>query len=114
MGPETFRRLARDLLEVVEKDHMQHPDFRVGGKIFATAGYPDEHWAIVKLGPQQQAQFVRNHPEVFAPAKGAWGRHGSTSIRLKAATQTLARVALLAAWRNVAPKTLVKQVDGNH
>ncbi len=113
MGPEEFRRLATSLPEAVEKEHMQHPDFRVGGKIFATLGYPDEHWAMVKLSSQQQAGFVRNYPDVFVPAKGAWGRQGSTSVRLKAAIRAVAREALLAAWRNTAPKAWVKQLEGD-
>ena len=111
MGPEEFRRLATSLPEAVEKEHMQHPDFRVGGKIFATLGYPDEHWAMVKLNPEQQAQFLKSHPDVFTPSKGAWGRQGSTSVRLRAATKSVVRDALMAAWRNTAPKKLVKQLE---
>ena len=53
MGPEEFRRLAKSLPEAIEKEHMEHPDFRVGGKIFATLGYPDEHCAMVKLTPRK-------------------------------------------------------------
>jgi hypothetical protein len=113
MGPEEFRRLARSLPEAVEKEHMQHPDFRVGGKNFATLGYPDEHWAMVKLSPQDQERLVRSHPNVFAPAKGAWGRQGSTGVRLKAATATVMREVLAAAWRNTAPKKLVKRLEGD-
>jgi hypothetical protein len=109
MGPEEFRRLANHLPEAVEKEHMQHPDFRVGGKIFATLGYPDEHWAMVKVSPQKQEELVRNHPDVFSPANGAWGRRGSTGVRLKAATKPEIEEALAAAWREVAPKKLVKQ-----
>ena len=54
-------------------------DFRVGRKVFATLGYPDIRWAMVKLPLQQQALFVRSHPEVFT------------------------------AWKNVAPASLVAQ-----
>jgi hypothetical protein len=32
--------LALDLPGVCEQEHMGHPDFRVGGKIIATLGYP--------------------------------------------------------------------------
>jgi hypothetical protein len=113
MGPEEFRRLAKSLPEAVEKEHMQHPDFRVGGKIFATLGYPDEHWAMLKLSPQKQAELVRSHPDVFSPCNGTWGLRGSTSVRLKAATKPVIREALAAAWRNTAPKKLVKQVEGD-
>jgi hypothetical protein len=111
MGPEEFRRLAKSLPEAIEKEHMEHPDFQVGGKIFATLGYPDEHCATVKLSPEKQAELVRSHPEVFTPAKGTWGRKGSTSVRLKSATKPLITQALAAAWRNTAPKALVKMLD---
>lgn len=111
MGPEEFRRLARSLPEAVEKEHMQHPDFRVGGKIFATLGYPDEHWAMVKLSSLEQERFVRSHPDAFSPSKGAWGRQGSTSVRLRAATKSVVLDALKAAWRNTAPKKLVKRLE---
>ena len=106
MGPEEFRRLANSLPAVQEKQHMHHPDFRVGGKIFATLGYPDEHWAMVKLTVEQQKQLTSSHAEVFSPVKGAWGRQGCTSVCLRPATKILVKAALTTAWRNVAPKKL--------
>jgi hypothetical protein len=36
MTEDDFRRLALGLPEAVESAHMAHPDFREGGKIFAT------------------------------------------------------------------------------
>ena len=38
MTANDFRRLALALPETAEKAHMDHPDFRVCGKIFATLG----------------------------------------------------------------------------
>jgi predicted DNA-binding protein (MmcQ/YjbR family) len=37
MTEDDFRKLALSLPEAEESSHMNHPDFRVGGKIFATA-----------------------------------------------------------------------------
>ena len=37
---DAFRRLALGMPEATEGAHMEHPDFRVRGKIFATLGYP--------------------------------------------------------------------------
>lgn len=54
MTVDGFRRLALSMPESSEVGHMGHPDFRVGGKIFATLGYPDRGWAVVKLTPEQQ------------------------------------------------------------
>jgi hypothetical protein len=101
-----FRQIALSLPEASESSHMDHPDFRVRGKIFATLGYPDQGWGLVKLTPEQQTSLVRTAPAVFVPAKGAWGRRGSTSVRLDIVDQVTLSSALVAAWRNVAPKRL--------
>jgi hypothetical protein len=92
----------------MESAHMHHPDFRVCGKIFATLGYPDENFAVVKLTPDEQRDLVRSDPDVFQAVKGAWGRRGSTSIHLPAAKIEIVREALGAAWRNTAPKRLAR------
>jgi hypothetical protein len=104
-----FRRLALSLPQAEERAHMNHPDFRVGGKIFATLGCPDESGAMVKLSPEQQHYFSKDHPDVFVPVKGAWGRRGATTVHLKAADKETLRNAIRAAWRNTAPKRLVEQ-----
>jgi hypothetical protein len=101
-----FRRMALSFPETEERAHMDHPDFRVGGKIFATLGYPDDRWGMVKLTPMEQEMLVEAEPSVFVPAKGAWGRGGATTVRLAAASKKALRAALTAAWRNIAPKRL--------
>jgi hypothetical protein len=105
MTAADFRRLALALPEAVEAAHGRHPDFRVGGKIFATLGDPDEAWGVVKLAPEDQEMRL-SEPAVFVPVAGIWGRRGWTRIRLKYADETTLRSALLAAWRNTAPKRL--------
>ena len=107
MTPNEFRELALSFTEAIESAHMHHADFRVGGRIFATLGYPDEHAAMVKLSREEQNEFVRTSP-VFTQVKGAWGRRGATNINLPAATIKIVREALTAAWRNTAPKRLSK------
>jgi hypothetical protein len=109
MTVDQFRRLALSLPGVIESAHMGHPDFRVGGKIFASLGYPDEAWAVVNLTPDQQSQFVRSEPKIFRPVKGGWGRQGSTNVCLKAATKGKLSNAMVAAWRNRAPEDLAEE-----
>jgi hypothetical protein len=109
MTANDFRRLALDLPEVVENAHMDHPDFRVGGKVFATLGHPATDWGMVKLTAEQQHYLSKDNPDVFVPVKGAWGRQGATSVMLKAADKKTLVKALRAAWMNTAPKRLVKQ-----
>ena len=108
MTPNDFRKLALSLPEATESAHMHHPDFRVGGKIFATLGYPDEDSAMVKLTRDVQAEFVSNNPGIFKPVKGVWGRQGGTNIYLPAVKVELVRKALSAAWHNIAPKRLLR------
>lgn len=110
MTADTFRRLALRLPGASESEHMGHPDFRVGGKVFATLG-PDEDWGMVKLTRDMQASLVRTDPEVFQPFNGAWGRRGCTKVCLASAKTATVRQALTAAWRNTAPKRLVQQQD---
>jgi len=106
MTTAEFRSIALSLPEAEERAHMDHPDFRVGGKIFATLGYPSAGWAMVKLTPTQQQLYTIAHPDVFLTIKGAWGRRGATNVRLRAAGARIARQALTDAWRNTAPKRL--------
>jgi hypothetical protein len=108
----TFRQMALALPEAVEQGHMGHPDFRVKGKIFATLGYPDERWAMVKLTPEQQTAFMESAPAVFVPVKGGWGRKGATNVRLAEATRRALGPALATAWRNVAPRALAEADAG--
>lgn len=104
MTQDGFRRLALGLADATEEGHMGHPDFRVRGRIFATLGYPDAGWGMVKLTPEQQRAFVETHPAVFVPAKGAWGVGGATCVRLDGATARALRPALALAWSNIAQK----------
>lgn len=108
MTAQEFRELALALLGATEVGHMGHPDFRAGGKIFASLG-PDQSWGMVKLTPEQQDAYLRSAPKVFAPAKGAWGRGGATMVTLHAAKEATIREALDAAWRNVTTKRPVKK-----
>jgi hypothetical protein len=105
-----FRRIALTLPETTEESHMDHPDFRVRGKIFATLGHPAKGWGMVKLSPEQQHYLSKDYPSVFVPVKGAWGRRGATSVHLKTADRKILREALVAAWRNIAPKHLAEQL----
>jgi YjbR len=91
---------------------MGHPDFRVRGKIFATLGWPDKTWGMVKLTPDEQTLFVERHPNVFAPIPGGWGRSGSTQVNIKLASVTLVRRALAAAWYDRAPAAARKVQQG--
>lgn len=101
MTSDDFRRIALSFPDAAEGEHMDHPDFRVRGKIFATL-YPDLTRGVVMLTPVQQRKFVRDAPAVFVPANGAWGRRGCTQVLLKAVRASSLRRAMASAWKNKA------------
>lgn len=83
---------------------MNHPDFRIAGKIFATLGYPDGEHGMVKLTPEQQRVFVKRAPSVFSASAGFWGKKGSTNIYLRPANIDLISTVLDLASQNVVAK----------
>jgi len=101
MTTDDFRKIALEIPSTVERSHMNHPDFRVAGKIFASLGVPNENWGMVKLTPEQQREFMVKAPEVFKPCSGAWGRRGYTNVYLASAKRRIVRAALDAAAKNV-------------
>jgi hypothetical protein len=112
MTPDDFRRIALSMPQAAEAAHMGHPDFRVAGKVFATLGWPDGAWAMVRLTTDQQAMLVTAMPRMFQPVSGGWGRRGSTNVRLAEADEAALESALSMAWRNIAPKALMKSGAG--
>ncbi len=99
MNAHDFRRLALSLDGAEEGSHVGKPDFRVGGKIFATLSSQALGFGNLVLSPEQQADFVGELPEVFVPIAGGWGRMGMTHVRLEAVSEDVLAGALHTAWR---------------
>jgi len=110
MDADAFLILALSLPETALCSHMRNPDIRVAGKIFAGPVGP-RGAAILKLTAEQQEMMCAAEPALFAPEPGHWGRLGWTRLAIYAADEATARGALWTAWRNVAPKALVKAHD---
>ena len=62
MTPAAFRKLALSLEGATEGAHGGHPDFRAGGRVFATLGYPGAEWGMVKLAPSSSRCWFRPNP----------------------------------------------------
>jgi len=103
-----FRRIALALEGAVEGSHHSHADFRVGGRVFATLGYPDNAHGMVSLTPEQQRAHVRDHPDAFVSVTGKWGEGGATLVRLRAADEETLGEALTLAWQNAVTKGSTK------
>lgn len=101
MTNEQFRKIALSFPDSFESAHQGHPDFRVGGKIFATLGTPGENRGMVKLTSEQQLAWVKSNAIGFLPCNGAWGRQGCTYVDLAIAKPSLVRSALQLAFGNV-------------
>jgi hypothetical protein len=99
MTTSDFRRIALSLEGAEEGSHMGSPDFRVGGRIFATLASQAQGYGNLMLTPEQQAVFVAEAPNIFIPISGGWGRNGATHLKLSAANEDLVHGALTTAWK---------------
>lgn len=99
MNIHDFRRLALSLPDAEESSHMGSPDFRVGGRIFATLAAAKLGYGNIMITPEQQSAFVEDLPEIFIPVPGGWGRGGATHINLAAASEDVVLGALQTAHK---------------
>jgi hypothetical protein len=106
MNIHDFRRLALSLLGAEESSHMGSPDFRVGGRIFATLAAAKLGYGNIMITPEQQAAFVEDLPEIFIPVPGGWGRGGATHVNLAIANEDVVLGALRIAHKNRVEKNV--------
>jgi hypothetical protein len=99
-----FRKLALRLEGAIESSHMNHPDFRLNNRIFATLSYQDKGCGVLKLTTEQQQAFLTDQPHIFSPVQGGWGRMGMTFIHLDQADESIMAGALKTAYNNIASK----------
>lgn len=111
--PEEFRRQALSLPEVEERETWGHPTFRVRDKIFATMAPRHDGVGVgagLKASLEEQAELIASYPDTFAVAKYT-GRYGWVSVKLATADPNLMQELIVNAWRQTAPKRLVKAYD---
>jgi hypothetical protein len=98
MNANDFRELALGFDDTEESAHMGAPDFRVGGRIFATLAHEHLGFGNLILSPELQQLLIAEAPDVFQPVSGGWGRQGITHIRLAEATPEQLLKGLQLAW----------------
>jgi hypothetical protein len=108
MNVHDFRRIVLGMDGAVEGAHMNHPDFRLRGRIFASL-HPDNRVGMVRLTPNQQQEFVSRSPEAFVPENGAWGRQGYTRVMLAVIDEETLGEAVTLAWQNMMIAAPLKQ-----
>jgi hypothetical protein len=107
MTGDDFRRIALGMDGAIERSHMGHPDFRVNGRIFATLDDLEKR-GMVKLTPEEQAEFMSGNPGIFVPAAGAWGRQGCTLVAIDQIDEHVLGEAVTLAWQAAVKATVAK------
>ena len=107
---EAAQAAALSLPNAVLNQHSDRPDIRVRNKIFVTLWFA-ENRLVLKLSPESQMMFRDRNPDGFTPVKGAWGDKGWTSANLEHLDQDELEEALFIAWKQVAPKRLIKAFE---
>ncbi len=102
---DSLRRIALSVPEAYEQDHFGGPSWRVVKKIFATAS-PEKNRATLKLDRDQQMILFDVRPDTFSPA--VWGALTWTYVELSRIEDDELEDLLKRAWRQVAPKALLK------
>ena len=105
---DRFRKIALSLPGTTEPLHFDKPSFRVKNKIFATIHTRDKR-VMVKLTLVEQSVFTDIDRTIIYPVPGGWGRQGATFVELSKVKKEILKEALEAAWRNTAPKPLIKK-----
>ncbi len=80
---------------VSEKVILDRISFMVRGTTFATEGWPEDGWAVVKLSPADQKRLAASIAIKPEPERGA---AGVTLIRLQGVGDALLQEVLTAAW----------------
>ena len=97
---DAFRHLALSFPRAVERAILGSQEFRVRDTAFATLGWPEPGWAVVRLTPKDQAAFMGKSP-ALSPEPGGRGRRGVTRVRLAGLDAGLMAPLVQAAWRLV-------------
>ena len=102
---DSLRRIALSLPEAYEQDHFGGPSFRVAKKIFASCS-SGRNRATLKLDRDQQMILFDVRPDTFSPA--VWGALVWTYVELDRIEDEELEELVKRAWREVAPKALLK------
>lgn len=86
--------------------HFDKQSVRVGKRIFLTCGGGD--LPVIKLSPLLQEAVIANHPQAAYAIENYWGRQGWTRIDPKQLSQEQLSDLIDLAWRQVAPKRMLK------
>jgi hypothetical protein len=100
MTPDSFSDLAMRLgPDVQARAVLDAVQFRVGGRAFATLGWPAAGWAVIKVDAGRQA-WALSLSDALAPEPGRRRKAGIVLARLSGLETEVAVALLGAAWRD--------------
>jgi hypothetical protein len=109
---DDLRRLALALPAVAEhKTWGTDINWRVANKMFAICGDEGSTGVSIKATLDAQEDLLALDPETFTKAAYV-GRYGWVNVRLAGVDEALLSDLLQRAWRQTAPKRLLKQLQG--
>lgn len=108
LSTDAVRALALKLPESEEHDHWGKPSFRTRKKIFATLHVEDQR-AVLKLPLPDQAALIEMFPDIYS--LGGWSHQGWTFVDLTRVDPDQFKEQLTHAWRQLAAKRAIKQLD---
>jgi hypothetical protein len=106
---KTVRALAKKLPEVEESTWFNTPSFKVRKKSFVRLKEDDVIVVLVDL--DEKEALLRAEPDVFFQTPHYEG-YPAMLVRLSAVEPDELREVLTDAWRRVAPKRLLGEIDG--
>jgi hypothetical protein len=86
-----------------------HPTLRIGDKMIA-GGAPDSPTMSIKASKEDQAELIAGAPETYAIADYV-GRYGWVRVTLSTADPGEVRRIVEDAWRQTAPKRVIRAYD---
>lgn len=98
MTPDAFVAVASGLALVKATTVMGSVRLAVSGKTFATVGWPQAGWAVVRLTPDDQRGLM-TLSNALTPERGRRGGRGVTLVCLAKIDELAANRLLVAAWR---------------
>ncbi|MFI6042517.1 MmcQ/YjbR family DNA-binding protein [Nocardia sp. NPDC051321] len=105
---DDVRSIALSFPEATEQPHHGFPSFRVRDKVFATLPDPDHLHVMCSEADTREA--AAENPDICE--EKWWGKRlAGVRVTLAAASADLVAELLTDAWRNKAPRTLVRNFD---
>jgi hypothetical protein len=107
---DTVRRLGMDLPGVEEGTSYGTPALKVKGKLF-TRLHDNGEWLVVRIDLDERAMRLKSDPDVFL-ITDHYIAYPWILVRLSVVRENELRELLEDAWRLVAPKGLLADLDG--